>query len=380
MFLQEKIQDINRRLKELRKTHNIIIWGAGRHTAKLFELTDMLSYDIKNIIDIDRKKQGSPFFGFRICGQEKVEWNRIEAVVLSVPGKEKQIIDTLVDTIKFEGKIIVLYEKQEITPFYLLSDERISEICCLGDYTEWSDAYAECQGYEDKDILTTVISTTEKVQKGDAVWEREGTLFYEPKYVYPICAAILKCAVQNNNRGVRVLDIGGSLGSTYFQNRQYLQDVNNLEYIVAEQEGFAKYGHENLENGILKFVQSTDQWEDFDRFDIILMSGSLQYIGEYKKILSRIEKSKPRYIIIDRLLVSNRMRICRQVIPGFVSEKSWSYPIRIFGEDDVLSLFQFQYKLIEKDFSSIPEEAYFTDGRADAKWYVFENKTIKSNK
>lgn len=51
MFLQEKIQDINRRLKELRKTHNIIIWGAGRHTVKLFELTDMLSYDIKNIID-----------------------------------------------------------------------------------------------------------------------------------------------------------------------------------------------------------------------------------------------------------------------------------------------------------------------------------------
>ena len=140
-------------------------------------------------------------------------------------------------------------------------DEKISTLHYSGDYETWSDAYEECDGYESINILETVSNAINKVIKGEAVWERDGYLFYKPKYVYCLCAAILRCALQNENKGVRILDIGGALGSTYFQNRKYLSDVKNIEYVVAEQDNFADYGHQNLESDILKFIRSTDNWE-----------------------------------------------------------------------------------------------------------------------
>ena len=128
---------------------------------------------------------------------------------------------------------------------------------------------------------------------GEAKWERDSFLFYEQKYVYKLCASILRCALKNGNKGVRVLDLGGSLGSTYFQNIKYLEDVNNLEYIVAEQDHYRDYGHEHLENSILKFISSKDDWESQEKYDIILMSASLQYISEYIEITEKIKRARP---------------------------------------------------------------------------------------
>ena len=369
MFIQDKIKDINERLQALKNVSNIIIWGAGVHTSKLFEKTELLSYNIKDIVDMDRMKQGSNYFGFIIKNPENLVWHYIDAVVISVSKKEKQITETLIGKFKFSGKIIILYEENEITPFYLLYDKNISQVRYLGDYENWNDAYEECKGYEDENIINTVIDSVNKVLNGDAVWERDGCLFYETKYVYQICAAILRCAVQNNNRGVRILDIGGSLGSTYFQNRKYLEDIYNLEYVVAEQEHFTDYGQKNLCNGQLSFIKSTDIIKG-GSFDIVLMSGSLQYISTYEDIVSEIVKISPHYVILDRLLISDRMRICRESVPEEIYKSS--YPVTIFTEDQIRNYFEPDYRLVERDISSVPEEAYFTDGRAVSEYYVFQ--------
>lgn len=368
MFIQDKIMNINERLKVLKGASNIIIWGAGVHTCKLFERTELLSYNIKGIVDIDKTKQEGIYFGFIIKAPEKILWSDIDAVVISVPNREKQITETLTGKFKFFDKIIVLYEENEITPFYLLYDKNVSQVRYLGDYDSWNAAYEECKGYEDENIINTVIDSVNKVLKGDAVWERDGFLFYETKYAYQICAAILRCALQNNNKGVRVLDIGGSLGSTYFQNRKYLEDINNLEYVVAEQEHFADYGQKNLQNGQLSFMKSTDIMEGI--FDIVLMSASLQYISEYENIVSEIVRLMPRYIILDRLLISDKMRICRETVPEEIYKSS--YPLTIFTEKQIRNYFEPDYKLVEKDISSVPEYAYFIDGKAVSEYFVFQ--------
>lgn len=372
MFLQEKINDINKRLKALENLSDIVIWGAGAHTCKLFEKTALLSYNIKDIVDIDEKKHESSYFGYIVKSPDEIVWDAVDAVVISVPNKESQIKETLLNRgwIKPEG-IITLYQHNECTPFYLLYDEKIPSIRYLGDYHHWDDAYAECCGYEDETIINTVSNAIQKVLNGEASWERDGYLFYEQKFVYRICAAILRCAVQNKNQGVRILDIGGSLGSTYFQNRDYISDVKNLEYIIAEQDHFTEYGHKNLENGVLKFIKSKNDLEDYGKFDIVLMSASLQYIPEYEEIISRIMSIKPRYIIFDRLLVSDRMRICRETVPQEIYKSS--YPINIFSEKQVEQFFLPSYKIIEKDTSSVYETAYFADGKAVSMYYVWEN-------
>lgn len=371
MTIQEKIDEINRRLFLLDGLSEIVIWGAGVHTLKLFEKTKLLSYNIGNIVDIDESKQGEQYFGYVVKKPSDIDWGGVNAAVISVFGRNFQIINSLVNDLKFTGQIIVLYEENETIPFYKLYDEKSQQVYG-GDYKSWADAAADCVGYSDDTILTKVADSVDRVLAGEAEYERDSWLFYEQKFIYRLCAAILKCAVQNKNLGVTVLDIGGSLGSAYFQNRKYLRDVHNLQYIIAEQESFADYGHKKLEDETLKFINSGDDYNKLGKVDIILMSGSLQYIYPYNEVVMKILKIKPRYIIIDRILIGERMRICKQVVPKEIYDSN--YPVMIFSEEEIYALFGNDYELREKDISSVPEEAHFADGDAQSMYYVFERK------
>lgn len=371
MFLQERVDEINKRLEILYEISAVVVWGAGVHTAKLFEKTELLSYEINQIVDMDGRKQGERFFGWTVQDPCEVDWQGIEAVVISVPNREPDIMDILAKEYGYAGIIVTLYNREDSTPFYRLYNERIPAIQYLGDYKSWEDAAARCEGYDSLAIISKVTESIEKVQSGGAAWERDGCLFYEDKYAYKLCAAILRCAIQNKGRRVRVLDIGGSLGSTWFQNKKYLSDLSGLEYVVAEQDHFAAYGHDNLQDGTLKFIRSTDAWENMQRFDIVLMSASLQYIQQWEEILTRIRKANPRYVILDRLLVSDRRRICVETVPEEIYLSS--YPLVIFNRDEVADFFGNAYRIIENDTSSVAEEAWFTDGKAESRFFVFEH-------
>lgn len=370
MFLQERAQEINDCLKGLAGKATVAVWGAAIHTAKLFEKTELLSYNIKAILDIDEKKWGDYFFGWKIEDPCKADWMRIDAVVISVPNREMDIIRMLRYELQYKGDIITFYTGEKVTPFYLLHDASATEVRYLGDYQNWKDAADECAGYDDSTIIRKVIDAVEKVKRGEAVWERDSCLFYEQKYNYQICAAILRCALENGKGRVVILDIGGSLGSAWFQNRNYFTELVDLEYVVAEQDHFVDYGHKNLEDGTLAFIKSTDIWEDIERFDIILMSASLQYIPQYEEILARIRKAQPDYVMLDRLLVSDRKRFCMETVPETLYASS--YPVVIFDKNEVEKFFEGDYKLIENDISSVPEGVYFPDGKAESRLYVFE--------
>jgi putative methyltransferase (TIGR04325 family) len=372
MFLQERAREINEKLSILANRSNIVVWAAGVHTSKLFERTELLSYDIKNIVDMNADKEGEFYFGFKIKNPEKMDWSNVGAVVISVPAQEKKVASLLRDELKYTGLIITLYEENKCTPFYLLYDERSPGIRYLGDYNSWTEAAEECEGYDDSVIINKAIWASQKVLNGEAKWERDSFLFYEQKYVYKLCASILRCALKNGNKGVRVLDLGGSLGSTYFQNIKYLEDVNNLEYIVAEQDHYRDYGHEHLENSILKFISSKDDWESQEKYDIILMSASLQYISEYIEITEKIKRARPEYIILDRILISERGRLCKETVPEKIYKSS--YPVRIFSEKEIKDFFEPEYQVIENDISSVPETANFIDGKAESRFYVFQNQ------
>lgn len=72
MFFQEKVQDIDQRLEILENLKNIVVWGAGMHTGKMFEMTNIFSYNIKDIVDMDEKKQGRNILdlSYKIRGRE----------------------------------------------------------------------------------------------------------------------------------------------------------------------------------------------------------------------------------------------------------------------------------------------------------------------
>lgn len=51
-----------------------------------------------------------------------------------------------------------------------------------------------------------------------------------------------------------------------------------------------------------------------------------------------------------------------------------SYPVIIFSEEELIDLVTSDYEMIEKDGSSVPENAYFLDENAESRFYVFQRK------
>jgi hypothetical protein len=55
-----------------------------------------------------------------------------------------------------------------------------------------------------------------KVKNGDAPYARDAVVFDELVYPFPVLAGLLRARATNKNRLI-VLDVGGSLRTTYYQ-------------------------------------------------------------------------------------------------------------------------------------------------------------------
>ena len=89
-----------------------------------------------------------------------------------------------------------------------------------GDYQNWEEASAHCTNYENASILKKVKAALIEVRDGRAAFERDSVLFQTPDYNWPLLSTLLWAFGKESNT-LTILDFGGSLGSTYFQHRQW---------------------------------------------------------------------------------------------------------------------------------------------------------------
>jgi len=108
-----------------------------------------------------------------------------------------------------------------------------------GDYKSWEDAVRLTEGYNDSDLFEKVCNATLSVLNNKAVYERDSVLFYEHEYNHKILPCLLYIAIKENG-SINVLDYGGSLGSTYFQNRKLLNNITSLRWNIVEQSHFVE--------------------------------------------------------------------------------------------------------------------------------------------
>ena len=94
-----------------------------------------------------------------------------------------------------------------------------------GEYNSWNDALVNCKGYDDEDILKRVLLSAKKVKSGEMVYERDSILFDRIEYSWEVLAGMLWVASRISRR-LCILDIGGSLGTTYFQNNKFQRFSN----------------------------------------------------------------------------------------------------------------------------------------------------------
>ena len=146
-----------------------------------------------------------------------------------------------------------------------------------GNYSNWQEAKIESTGYDAENIFKKVKAASLKVRNGEATFERDSVLFDKEDYNFQILSSLFWIAAQNKGK-LNILDFGGSLGSTYFQNRSLLEKLNPLKWNIVEQEKFVNEGITHFQNDQLSFYKTIDECLVQNHIDIILLSSVLQYL------------------------------------------------------------------------------------------------------
>ena len=110
----------------------------------------------------------------------------------------------------------------------------------FGDYSDWEKAVTDSSGYDSPVIFEKVKDSAMKVKRGLAVSERDGMTFDTKQLSWIVIAMLLSSAARNDN-SLNVLDFGGSLGSMYFQNIEFLKHLKRLRWAIVEQKILYNY-------------------------------------------------------------------------------------------------------------------------------------------
>jgi|WetSurMetagenome_2_1015567.scaffolds.fasta_scaffold119764_2 putative methyltransferase (TIGR04325 family) len=186
-----------------------------------------------------------------------------------------------------------------ISAFRLFKKPTKTQEMWSGEYTSWSDAQIRCTGYDSEVILEKCMSALLKVKKGEARYERDSVLFDEIQYSWGLLVGLQKAAIENDGK-LCVLDFGGSLGSSYFQNKDFLNSLKELQWCIVEQPHFVECGKKYFEDDKLRFYGTIEACLIKHRPNVLLLSGVLQYLEKPYEWIEKFIGLGITYIIIDR--------------------------------------------------------------------------------
>jgi len=225
---------------------------------------------------------------------------------------------------------------------------------CLGlagNYTSWSAAQADSEGYDADIILERTRTALLKVKRGEAVYERDSVLFDEVQYAWPMLAGLMWVAARGDGR-LDVLDVGGSLGSTYYQNRAFLAGLARVRWNIVEQPSQVQAGRREFQDERLRFYGSVDECLADTRPNVILLSGVLQYLEQPYDVLDDLLAAPCQFLIIDRTPFwgGSADRLCVQHVPSEIY--SASYPSWIFSTQRFRSILSLHWEVVS-EFDSL---------------------------
>lgn len=229
----------------------------------------------------------------------------------------------------------------------------------VGNYRSWEEAMKKSNGYESVVILQKVKCALQKVKDGTAVYERDSVLFDKIQHSFPLMAALMFVAAKNKGE-INVLDFGGSLGSSYFQNLQFLQCLKDFHWCIVEQPHFVEEGIRSFANDHLHFFYNIQECLNKFPIHVVVFSSVLQYLKEPYKILNEVFENRIEYIIIDRtpFIRKGNDRITVQKVPRWIYKAR--YPCWFFNEQKFLESMNFAYEKIYEfralDWANIPSE------------------------
>ncbi|CAM4239186.1 putative methyltransferase, LIC12133 family [Pedobacter westerhofensis] len=227
-----------------------------------------------------------------------------------------------------------------------------------GSYKSFEEAQEKCAGYDQDHILKRIIDTTLKVKNGEIPYERDGIPYDEVQMNFPLLKTLLYIASMNDNE-LTVIDFGGSLGTTYYQNYPYLKHLKKLRWCIIEQPKFVEAGKQQFENEHVKFYHTIEDCMKENDPQLFLVCNVLQYLDEPYRLLDEIRRTNIPYLMLDFMHYNDKDadRITIQHVPPVFYGIEASYPCRFFSrikiEDKLCESYDKKY-----DYISAHEKYY----------------------
>jgi putative methyltransferase (TIGR04325 family) len=238
-----------------------------------------------------------------------------------------------------------------------------------GDFRSWEEAMKHCTGYAAENILDAVRNSAIQVHKGNEAYERDSVIYDEIQYNYPLLSALMWTAARSRG-SLHVMDFGGSLGTTYRQNRSFLDTLPDLQWSIVEQPAFVEAGRSEFTTEHLKFYGSIDDCLQAGKANLVLLSSVLQYLEKPYELLADIINRDIETIVVDRTpFIRGHDRITVQKVnPSIYRAK---YPCWFFDQERFLAFMGEKYDLLltfdALDRANIPSAF---------KGFIFRKKTI----
>jgi putative methyltransferase (TIGR04325 family) len=243
----------------------------------------------------------------------------------------------------------------------------------FGNYPDWETARQASSGYDADLIMNKVRNAMRKVRDGAAVYERDSVLFDEIHHSWPLLAALLWVASRKENR-LNLLDFGGALGSTYYQNRKFLDHLGELKWSIVEQEKLVACGKHEFENGHVKFHSDIETCWREEHPDVVLFSSVLQYIDKPYDLLEKVVSLGFNFLLFDRttFIDAGDDRITVQKVPSEIYGAS--YPAWFFNRDKFLGFLLRNYDLVT-EFEALAGTIRLGKALASDRGFLFKRRT-----
>jgi len=250
--------------------------------------------------------------------------------------------------------------KQFIPPIFISLLKEGGKYGWKGDYGNWQSAIQHSRGYNEPNILQKVKEATLKVKNGEAVYERDSVLFEKIEYSWPLLASLMWVATKNNS-ALKVLDFGGSLGGSYFQNKKFLDELGYVEWNVVEQENFVATGRDCIQDQTLQFFYSVEEEISKNgKPDILILACTLPYIEKPYQLIIELMNYDIPHIIIDNTFFNyeDKDRITIQKVPPSIYPAS--YPCWFLSYKKLLEVIADKYSIVSEHLN---ESKIFLDGK-----------------
>jgi len=171
----------------------------------------------------------------------------------------------------------------------------------------------------------------------DQNWEGSGRVI--ANYDYPVLFWLSQ--IINQDLGSSVFDFGGNVGVHFYAYRNYIDSLKDIEWMVCEVVEIAKIGRAIAEKRSISNISFTSTFEDIKDRNILIASGSIQYVDNLAQQL--LGTKLPKHLLINRLPLYDGEQFVTLQNGGKVF-----YPQYVFNKAKFIAeLNQIGYKLID---------------------------------